>query len=617
MSFKRVLVVGIDGLDPDILERMMDAGELPNFARLRREGTFARLQTSIPPESPVAWTCAATGVNPGRHGLFDFILRDPRGYLPDLAILRPEKRRLLSLSTEAFAPASTAETFWDILSAQRRQVAVIRWPVTFPPQRVNGHLLSGLGTPDVAGTLGRYRFFTTVPPKADDLAPERVTVVKWEGRTISTVIPGPEIMAFSGRKASTVPCGIEREDGGDSVTVRLGTGEPFRLKVGEWSGWRSIEFPGGVSRACPAVVQLYLASASPELGLFVTAPQIDPQNPAYPISFPKEFARDLAKEIGCYATLGIPEDGQAVRHGRIPLTAFLASCNEITREREKMFDLELRRFESGLLAVVFDTSDRIQHVFWAATDRKHPTYSAALEREFGRVISDHYRSMDAVIGRALDAARGDMAILVMSDHGFTSFSYEVNLNSWLVQKGCMGLKEGAAAGEPLFASVDWSRTKAYAVGFCSLFLNVKGRERQGIVAQPEEYRRVRGEIVLALRAWRDPETGAQVVRNAYTKDEVYKGRHLEDAPDIIVGYSPPYRASWTTAIGAAPAGKVIKENTESWPGDHLVDGPCVPGAFLSNVACSGTSPRLIDIAPTVLRLLDAAIPADLDGQSLL
>ena len=264
MNFRRVLVLGIDGLDPGILERMMDAGELPNFAKLRQEGTFARLQTSIPPESPVAWTCAATGVNPGRHGLFDFIKRDLRGYLPDLAILRPEKRRLLSLSTEAFVPASTAETFWDILSAQGKQVAVIRWPVTFPPQRVNGHLLSGLGTPDVAGTLGRYRFFTTLPPKADDLAPERVTLVKWEGSTISTELPGPEIVAFTGRKASTVPCRIEKGDGADSVTIQLAASEPFRLKAGEWSGWKSVEFPGGMSRTCPAVVQLYLASASPE-----------------------------------------------------------------------------------------------------------------------------------------------------------------------------------------------------------------------------------------------------------------------------------------------------------------------------------------------------------------
>ena len=617
LNFKRVLILGIDGLDPNILERMMNSGELPNFSRLRSEGTFARLQTSIPPESPVAWTCAATGVNPGRHGLFDFIRRDARKYLPDLSILRPEKRRLLSLSAEAFAPASTAETFWDILSAQGKKVTVIRWPVTFPPQRVNGRLLSGLGTPDVAGTLGRYRFFTTLPLTANDPAPDRVTVVKWAGNAISTELPGPEIVALTGRKASAIPCHIEKEDESDSVTIRLATSEPFRLNVGEWSGWHAVKFPGGVSRGCPAVMQLYLASVSPELGLFVTAPQIDPQDPAYPISFPKEFARDLAQEIGCYATLGIPEDGQAVRHGRMPLSAFLASCNEITREREKMFESELRRFESGLLAIVFDTSDRIQHVFWAATDPKHPAYTPELAREFGGVIADHYKKMDAVLGRAMQAAHGDMAILVMSDHGFASFSYAVNLNTWLVQKGYMCLKEGAATGEPLFASVDWSRTKAYALGFCSLFLNVKGREREGIVAQPDEYRRVREEIVQALRSWRAPETGAQVVRNAYLRDEIYQGAYVDDAPDIIIGYSPPYRASWLTAIGAAPAGKVVEENTESWAGDHLVDAPCLPGAFLSNVKCNASNPRLVDIAPTVLRWLDAVVPAGMDGRPLL
>lgn len=616
MEFNRALIIGMDGLDPKRLGTMMDAGELPNFARLRAEGAFSPLQTTVPPESPVAWTSAATGCNPGQNGIFDFIGRDPKTYLPDLALLRSKKQGMFSKGDSPFIPATDQRAMWDILSENGIPVSVIRWPVTFPPPQMNGRMLSGLGTPDVCGLLGRYRFFTTAEIAADDKAADRVTRVQWEGKSISTAMPGPEVMSLTGTKTSTVPLKIERSGAADEITVALDKNAPFPLKVGGWSDWQTVSFPGGLSRACPAMVKLYLTSIEPEFNLYISAPNIVPANPAFPISWPKEFSKELADEIGLYATLGMPEDGQAVEHGRIPLGALLESCDQITTEREKMFDSELKRFTTGALFVVFDTSDRIQHMFWAAADPSHPMHTAELESQFGSAIANHYRRMDKVIGKALDAASdGRTALFVISDHGFTSFRRAVHLNTWLAQSGFLTLKDGAKEGAPLLRNVDWAKTKAYAVGFCSLYVNLKGRDGQGSVEQ-SEYQNVCEALSRGLKAWQDSAGGEPVVRNVYFKENVYRGRHVDEAPDLIVGYYPGYRASWQTALGAAPAEECVVANNDLWSGDHLVDAATVPGSFLSNIKITERNPRLIDLAPSVLKSLGIAPGSDMDGKPL-
>ena len=615
VGYKRVIVIGIDGLDPRLVERMMNDGQLPNFAKLAREGTFSTLQTTIPPESPVAWTCAATGMNPGRYGVFDYIRRNPENYLPDLSILKTSSKGSWRRQGQPFVPVSTQKTFWDILGEQGVPTVVIRWPVTFPAEPVNGRLLSGLGTPDVTGSLGRYAFFTTAPLAADDKAPDRVVEVKWDGSAIETGIPGPQVMAFTGQKTSTVPLRIERVPGQQKITLRCGKNDPLDLTPGQWSKYLSISFPGGLSRDCPAMVRFYLSSLEPELELYATAPQIDPKNPAFPITHPPAWAGELARAIGSYSTLGMPEDTQAVLHGRISSAAFLELCDRLTSEREAMFDQELKKFDKGLLAVVFDTSDRIQHMYWEDDDpaRTRP----ASELSSAPAIIEHYKQMDVVLGKALAKADKDTAVFVFSDHGFTSFTRAVHLNRWLIQNGFMHLKDSDdAEGTALLRNVDWSRTKAYAVGFCSLYLNLYGRDGQGIVKSGDEARELQDDLVRKLRAWNDPETGKPVVRNVYRKEDVYKGECVEEAPDLIMGYYPGYRGSWQTALGAAPAGVTVVANNESWDGDHLVDAPCVPGTFLTTAHCTVQSPSVVDITPTILRAFNIPLPEGLDGKAL-
>jgi len=615
VAYKRVIVIGIDGLDPRLVERMMDDGQLPNFARLAREGTFSTLQTTVPPESPVAWMSAATGMNPGQHGLYDFIRRNPENYLPDLSILKTSPKSAWRRSNQPYVPASTQKTFWDLLGQQGIPTVVIRWPVTFPAQPVNGSLLSGLGTPDVTGSLGRYAFFTTVPLAADDKAPDRVVEVKWNGSAIETELPGPLVMGFTGQKTSAVPLSIQRLPGQQRIRLRCGKNDPLDLTPGQWSDYLSISFPGGVSRDCPAMVRFYLSGLEPELKLYATAPQIDPKNPAFPISHPPGGAGELAQAIGSFSTLGMPEDTQAVLHGRIPSAAFLELCDRLTREREAMFDQELKKFDKGLLAIVFDTSDRIQHMYWEDDDPGHTRPAAELSS--APAIIEHYKRMDAVLGKALAKVDKETAIFVLSDHGFTSFVRAVHLNRWLIQNGFMHLKDSDdAEGTALLRNVDWSRTRAYAVGFCSLYLNLSGRDGQGIVQPGQEARQLQDDLAQKLRAWNDPETGKPVVRNVYRKEDVYKGECVGEAPDLVMGYHPGFRGSWQTAVGAAPAGVAVVANNESWAGDHLVDAPCVPGTFLTNVHCTVQSPSLVDIAPTILRAFNVPPPAGLDGKPL-
>jgi predicted AlkP superfamily phosphohydrolase/phosphomutase len=615
VAYKRVIVIGIDGLDPRMVERMMDDGQLPNFAKLAREGTFCALRTTTPPESPVAWTSAATGMNPGRHGLFDFIKRNPKNYLPDLSILKAASRSAWGRPGQPYEPATAQKSFWDILSAQGIQTVVIRWPVTFPAQPVNGRLLSGLGVPDVTGSLGRYSFFTTAPIAADDKAPDRVIEVKWDGTRIETEIPGPLIMGFTGQKASACPLRIERVVTQQKITLRCGKNDPLELSPGQWSPYLSISFPGGLSRDCPAMVRFYLTGLEPDLKLYVSAPQVDPRAPAFQISHSKTYAAELADAIGAFSTLGMPEDTQAVLHGRIPPAAFEELCEHLSRERDAMFDHELQKFDRGLLAIVFDTSDRIEHMHWEDDDaaRTRP----AGELSAAPAITGHYKRMDAVLGKALAKADAETAIFVMSDHGFTSFVRAAHLNRWLIQNGYMHLKgSDDAEGTPLLRNVDWSRTKAYAVGFCSLYLNVAGRDGQGIVKPGDEAQQLGQELVRKLREWNDPEAGKPVVRNVYPKEDIYKGECFDEAPDLIVGYHPGYRGSWQTALGAAPAGVAVVANNESWDGDHLVDPPCVPGTFVSSVRCTPQSPSLVDIAPTILQAFGVPIPEGMDGKPL-
>lgn len=605
----RVIVLGIDGLDPNILERLIDAGDLPSFARIREAGSYRRLATSNPPQSPVAWSTIATGSNPGYHGIFDFIIRQPENYLPLHSIVKVNTKNLLARRSAMFLPARKGNPFWKITSQTNIPTTVIRWPITLPPEETNGSMLSGLGVLDLKSTAGRYTFYTTETVKDDPDRKGDVISVSTDSREIKTIITGPN--------NSRVPMIINTAETDSSATIIIDN-KNTTIRQGEWSDWLHLRFGVGPLRNISGICRFYLESVKPQLRLYLSSIQVDPEKPAFPISHPDEYASELAKKIGSYATLGIPEDTNALTDGCLDDEAFLSFCQDTMVEREKMLWYELERFKQGLLAFVFDTTDRIQHVYWVTRDPEHPAYDEGYANKYRKIIEDYYRQSDRILQRVLEAVDNRTVICILSDHGFTSLRRLVNLNSWLVQNGLMVLRRPAKdnQGDPLFKNVVWEKTKAYALGFSSIYLNLRGREGKGIVSPGQEAEQLKSKIADIMTSLRDPKTGNPVIRNVYKREDLYSGPYFNDTPDLMVGFEPNYRASWQTAIGGAPP-KILEDNEKKWTGDHIFDADCVPGIFLMNRKTSVQHPNAIDIAPTVLDCFQIPKPESIEGTSLL
>jgi predicted AlkP superfamily phosphohydrolase/phosphomutase len=615
----KVLLIGIDGLDAKVMERLLDEGHLPNFARLKEIGTYRRLSTTNPAQSPVAWSTIATGSNPGYHGIFDFIRRDPKTYLPALAILR-SKSSLLSMHDSSFVPVRHGKSFWDITAEAGIPSTVIRWPITFPPKRSGATVLAGLGVPDLRGHLGNYSYYTTDGRGLEGEGSEKVQHITLRDGIARTSIVGPTVASIKGNKNADIPLHIDLNGHQGSVTLMVGD-QKVQLGEKRWSDWVRMKFNVGMMRHVSGMAKFYLVSTKPDLNLYMTAIQVDPREPAFPISQPPEFAAELAQRVGDYHTLGMPEDTKALSEGRLDEASFLKLCQEVHQERLKMLWSELERFEKedrGLFAFVFDTTDRIQHMFWRFENLDHPANEPTKGTEYDNVIETYYTLSDWVVGQLLDRTGEETTLIVFSDHGFSTFRRAVHLNSWLVEQGFMTLKpkaEESGDGE-LFQNVDWSETKAYALGFGSVFLNIRGREGQGVVNAGAEAEQVRGAIAKKLMELKDPKTGESIVRRVYKREELYHGPHLDDAPDLVVGFKPGYRFSWQTAIGGAPAG-ILEDNKKKWSGDHLVDPIYVPGILFMNQKTNVSNPRLMDLAPTVLAALGVEMPPEMEGTSLL
>lgn len=616
-SHPRVILLGVDGLDPSIVETMMSRGELASFRRLRDQGGFARLATSNPAHSPNAWTCIATGCDAGQHGVFDFILRDPETYRLDLAVLRRNPSNPLGKRDSMFLPVRRCPAFWELLSEAGVPATVVRWPMTFPPDAVTGCSLSGLGVPDIKGGLGAYTFYTTRQALPNEEGREKVVVVKQAGNVIDTAIQGPTVAGLSGTAQASIPLKIMLRPDGRGVSLLVGR-DAFDVDVGQWSGHARLRFDAGLNGSITGMGAFYLKAVRPHLELYLSPIEVDPLDPAFPISSPSDYARELAQAIGPFHTLGIPEDTNAVTDGRLDADAFLHLCHQINAERERMLLHELGRFNDGLLAFVADTSDRLQHMFWVTRDPRHPLYDPAFAKRHADVIPDVYRHADKLLGHVLERADGQTTVMVVSDHGFAPFRRAVHLNSWLAANGFMLLKTAPPdpEGGALFQNVAWGETSAYALGFGGIYVNLRGREGRGAVAEGSEYRTICERIASGLQALRDPKTGQCPIRRVYLRGELYHGPQASQGPDLVVGFEPGYRASWQTALGGAPQG-VFDDNRKLWSGDHIVDPSCVPGILVANRPLKRTSLGQMDVAPTVLDVFGLRKSQAMGGEAFL
>ena len=620
-QIERAVILGFDGMDPELTERFIAEGRLPNLARLRQQGTFRKLRTTYPAISPVAWSTFMTGVNPGKHNIYDFLARDLANYLPYLSsaeIKEPKHswkigKYNIPLGGARIRGMRRGTPFWHWLGEAGIFCSVLRVPVTFPPEKFSGVLLSGMCVPDLKGSQGTFCFCST-RTSGDQFREGGVRVpIERRGSRYTSYVPGPED-ALAGGSGSELRVNFQIDPEPSTNQARLTVdSETFTLKVGDYSAWIPVKFKSGIVFNAHGICRFYLKEVSPEIEVYVTPVNIDPARPDLPISHPVTYSIYLAKLFGPYATLGLAEDTWALNEKVLDDQAFLAQCYANHEDRERMLFDALEKTQQGLCACVFDTTDRVQHMFWRYLDDDHPAARSVPRDQRPTVIQDLYDRMDELIGRVMKQIDNQTLLMIVSDHGFKSFNRCVNLNAWLHQNGYLALKPGKTESGDWFDDVDWSRTRAYTMGLNGLYLNLKGREREGITEPGVEANALKAELRQKLDGLTDPASGRVGITGVFDCDAVYAGPYVDNAPDLIVGYGDGFRASWDSVMGKVTS-QIFEDNLKAWSGDHCIDPRLVPGVLFCNHKISDEKPAIVDVAPTVLKLFGLALPGHLDGK---
>ncbi len=636
---KRICVLGCDGMDPKLVRRMIDEGRLPNLARLEREGGFKPLETSIPPQSPVAWSNFITGAGPGVHGIFDFIHRDPKKqtspFFSTNRIIEAEKRDPLKLGDYripqelVFPWVEGAQNellrrgtpFWDYLDAAGIPVQMYKLPANYPPsESKNGHMccLAGMGVPDALANQGTYEHFST-RPRRETKSPEgfrlRLRPHKTRGAFVGTII-GPKNELKKGEGELTVDLMVypdPKNDVAKLIYVNEGVlGDEtveLVLNAGEMSGWAEVHFlKTSVGPTFSTMVRFFLQSVRPELEIYMTPLNFLASAPAAVISEPPEFAGEICDAIGPYHTQGFAEAFNARKHKLISDEEYRIQAESVLEESERIMEYALDRFERGLLFFYYSSTDLQAHIFWWDSDEKHPARTPEDAKKYMGVVEAVYERMDKALGRCRERLGDDATIIVMSDHGFCNFKRCVGLTTWLRDEGYLAVKRG------IFQDANWSKTKAYGLGLNGLYVNLKGREKYGIV-DPKDKPALLDEITEKLLALTDPDTGQKVIRRVYRAEECYKGPETANAPDLLVGYERGYRASWNTCLGDCD-GNVVFDNDSAWSADHCIAHDAVPGIVLSNRPILAEAPALTDLAPTLLAEFEIDRPEHMTGRCI-
>jgi len=654
---QKLVILGFDGMDPRLVRQWMDEGKLPNMKKLaERGGGVHALGTTHSPESPTAWASFATGVNAGKHNIYDFLIRDTTTYLPDLGMVHREPPRFvfnfIPVSKPVIRSIRGGTSFWVTAGRAGVRSSLLTVPVTYPPEDVpNGEMLSGLPLPDIRGTMGTFYYFGTDLSRYEEGNTEFGGILKrlvFDGDVAQTELVGPpnpivrqqlrelrarsspsdadrmRIAELEAREDVRLPVTIHWNRPGRSATIDIAD-QTIHLTEHEWSHWINLDFPINVLLRVHGMAQLYLIGAGPELQLYVSPVNWKPDNPPAPMSAPPRFAADIYERLGPYRTLGWAEATWPLNEDRIDEKTFMDDLYRAFDDRAQVILQRLEAKQWDLLVGVIESTDRVQHMMWRLIDPEHPMYDKALAAKFGDSIERVYKRCDDFVGEVMSKVSADTPILIVSDHGFHSFRQSVNLNTWLVQQGYMAIQgqqpgdkklQDLFGGGTFWENVDWSRTKAYAMGLGQIYINLKGREGRGIV-DPSESRAVQDEIAARLMEMADPKTGARMVDAVYKVGDIYRGEYVKNAAEIQVGLADGYRVSWQSTLGGSPPG-IVYPNMKKWSGDHgSFDYKSTSGTLISSRPLTSTAaPDIMDIAPTVLKYFGVPIPGEIDGRPL-
>jgi predicted AlkP superfamily phosphohydrolase/phosphomutase len=652
----KLVILGFDGMDPRLVRRWMDQRKLPNLKKLADRGSGVQaLETTHSPESPTAWASFATGVNAGKHNIYDFLVRDTRTYLPDLGMVTREPPRFVlnyfPISRPTIKSTRGGTSFWVTAGRAGVRSSELTVPVTYPPEDVpNGELLSGLPLPDIRGTMGTFYYFGTDLSRYEEGSTEFGGILKrlvFDGDVAQTELVGPpnpivrqqlrelrgrsstgeadkmKIAELEAREDVRLPLTVHWNRPGRSATIELGDSS-IHLSEHEWSKWINLDFAINLLVRVHGMAQMYLISAGPELQLYISPVNWRPDSPPAPMSSPASFAADLYERLGPYRTLGWAEATWPLNEDRIDEKTFMDDLDRAFDDRAQVILQRIDAHQWDLLVGVIESTDRVQHMMWRLIDPAHPMYDKALAARFGDAIERVYRRCDDFVGQVMARVDPSTPIIIVSDHGFHSFRQSVNLNTWLVQEGFMAI-QGQQPGEKklqdlfgggtFWENVDWSRTRAYAMGLGQIYINLKGREANGIVSPGAESKAVQDDIAARLLTMVDPDTGARMVDAVYRAEDIYSGAFMQNAAELQVGFADGYRVSWQSTLGGSPPG-LLYPNKRKWSGDHgSFDYKSTAGILISSRPAAQAA-RIIDIAPTVLKYFGVPIPDDIDGKPL-
>jgi len=427
---------------------------------------------------------------------------------------------------------------------------------------------------------------------------------------IMSALYGPKVMRGGREEEARIPFTLHDGEKPGEMVMRIAGGTSV-LRKGQWSDWQKVAFNIGLFRKASGMVRFYLASTGDSFSLYATPVNFDPEEPLFSISSPASYSRTAARKYGLYPTLGMPHDTWGLQEGKLSEGAFLDQVEGVLTSRQRILRAELNKFRGGVFFFYFDTLDIVQHMFYRYCDSSSPSFED--NARFREIINGYYEKIDSIVGEVVRSVPADTTVMVLSDHGFSPFRRQVHLNRWLEANGFLALKPGVADSDVMFDSVDWSRTKAYALGFGGIYINRIGRDFYGIVPEILAHAIAR-ELSERLKGFRDPLDGKNIVRNVYASPDIYTGACVDSAPDLYVGFEPGYRASWQTALGGVPAA-LVEDNARKWSGDHLVDPSCVPGVVFSNKKILKKDPSVLDIAPSVYALFGVRANG-MDGKDL-
>lgn len=602
-----MLVLALDGLDPNLFAHFRDEGLLPHLTRLQREGAWGQLLPVFPPVSPVVWTSFLTGLYPAGHSILDFVTKAPGECHPTIGLYR------VTVGPDGlprYHNRRSAPTLFHLLPPGGDDFCL--WlPATFPAEFPPARMLSGLGAPDLLATLGTSALYTTHPHRYPSSEPGYVHPLKpspvgWEG-------------AVQGPGDTRLPLFLHRTEGG--VNLRLG-GSPARLiPMGEWSPWLEPCFPlarhpvHGLCRfkLLGHSVELRLKPEE-ELTLYRTPLWCHPSDPLYPLAQPPELGAMLATEVGPFPTAGFAGDQLALREGLIGRATYLEDAYALWEAQAAIARRVVAEQNWRLGIIHLMTADGLQHLFWRDFDPLHPAHDPQEAPRWRAKIERGYQWLDHLVGELRALAGPDTLLVILSDHGVVALNRWVDVNGWLHQQGYLILQ-----GE----KVDGVRSRAFAFGHGGIWLNLAGRERRGCVSEAD-YEILRTELIAALRGWRDPEGGAPLLRAVWRWQRARPGKDGNSAlPDIGFALNPGDGLERRNLLGRVGEGEpLIRPNREAWSGGH--EGPYrpadVPGLLFlhgpgipAGIELRGA--RIIALAPTLLRWLGVQPPSHLDGKS--